>query len=165
MKLRSIFITLACCLACLSLGQSQIASPNPTQKVETSQKINPPQKIDTVQMVRDVASLIAKHFPNKAQLQASADQLAKIYQAELKIIPGQVKKIVAEADTRLKGIEWQEKLNLALELWRVRSSLDLMVLLSPDVLSQLTGLTTRQVQHLITSFDLAEERIGSLAQL
>jgi hypothetical protein len=71
-----------------------------------------------------------------------------------------VKKEVADLTKTVRdkvaAMDLEQKKNIALELWRVRKSLDLMTLLDPDVLHSLTGLDVStvsslesQVQHLL----------------
>jgi hypothetical protein len=122
----------------------------------------PDPKTKTVELVRDVTALIAKHWPTKKDLRTSADRIAKTYQTELKAIPKQVKDMATQADNKLKGLAWREKLNLALELWRIRSSLDLLTLVSPDVLSAITGLKTLDFNRLVASFGRIESRIEAM---
>jgi hypothetical protein len=63
-----------------------------------------------------------------------------------------VKKEVADLNKtvhdKVASMDLEGKKNVALELWRVRKSLDLMALLDPNVLHSLTGLDTAAVSSM-----------------
>ena len=122
-------------------------------------------KDSAVAFVRDVTVLISKHFPDKPSLRASADHLAKTYSKQLAHISKKVDWVVTESKTKFADMHWQEKLNLALELWRVRSSLDLMCLLSPEVFRDLTGMDPPELKGLMSRFTAAEAEIEQVLPL
>jgi hypothetical protein len=119
-------------------------------------------KQTTVDLVADVANLLAKKMPTQADLRAGADRLAKTYRTQLKTVPQQVHNLVAETEQKLDGLELQQKLNLALELWRVRASLNLLALTSPEVIHEFTGLTVPDLKKLSAVFWQSEARVESV---
>lgn len=53
-----------------------------------------------------------------------------------------------------------QKKTLLLELWRVRGSLNLLSLLSPEMLHQLTGMDTKTLQSLQNQVAAARQKLG-----
>lgn len=116
-------------------------------------------------MVRDVAKVLAKHYPSKADLQADADRVARFYADKLKSIRREVQFVSDEAARRASDLGLQEKLNLALELWRVRASIDLLSLTDPTTLHDLTGLNLPDLSGLRSKFQKAEGALASMVGL
>lgn len=123
----------------------------------------PPSKSPSVtDMVRDVAKMLAKHYPSKADLQANADRIARIYSEKLKSVKQEVRWVSDEATRKASDLGLQQKLNLALELWRVRASIDLLALTDPTTLHDLTGLNVPDLADLKVKFQKAEVALASL---
>ncbi|HWD37790.1 MAG TPA: hypothetical protein VG944_03000 [Fimbriimonas sp.] len=121
-----------------------------------------PKHRSAVDMVKDVTSLFATHFPSKAALQQKANQIARLYQDSLKSIGKQVDKISTEAATKLDGMDLRSKLGVAMELWRVRSSIDLLSLTDPDTFHALTGMTIPDLRDLNKRFIKAETQLEAM---
>ena len=88
----------------------------------------------------------------------AAEKIVRQWPKRFQAVKQQVADLSKQTHEKLVAMDLEQKKNLALELWRVRKSLDLMTLLRPDVLQSLTGLDTsglavleNQVQKLIST--------------
>jgi hypothetical protein len=109
---------------------------------------SPSQKPISIDLVKDYAKLLAKHYSDPKELRATANQLAKRYAGALARVKEEVSGLVAIARERADELGLQERLNLALELWRVRASLDLLSLTNPETVHAITGLTIPDLTRL-----------------
>jgi len=98
----------------------------------------------------------------------AAEKVVRQWPKQFQAVKQQVADLSKKSHDKLVAMDLEQKRKLALELWRVRKSLDLMTLLRPDVLQSLTGLDTSalasletQVQKLINSVQTA---IGARGQ-
>jgi len=80
-----------------------------------------------------------------------AEAAVRKYRLEFRQIPVRVRAITSAMARKYASMHLQEKEALLAELWRVRSSLDLMALLDPDLLHQLTGIDARALASMQTS--------------
>jgi hypothetical protein len=106
-------------------------------------------------LIKDVTSLLAKHYPNQADLHK------EVYADKLKAVKGEVAFLTDEAKHRIDDLGLQQKLNLALELWRIRASLDLLSLADPATLKELTGLDLPDLRDLRRRFNKAQSILSS----
>ncbi|MGV3614866.1 MAG: hypothetical protein ACO1SV_05985 [Fimbriimonas sp.] len=87
---------------------------------------------------------------------AAAERLVRATPERFKKVKarvGELSKLTADwADEK----RLEERKNLVMELWRVRGSLDLMSLLNPDVLEQLTGIDGKTLRHLRAQTEKAQ---------
>lgn len=86
----------------------------------------------------------------------AAEQFVRQWPKRFQSVKKEVADLTKTVHDKVAAMDLEQKKNVALELWRVRKSLDLMALLDPSVLHSLTGLDTAtvasmesQVQHLI----------------
>lgn len=77
-----------------------------------------------------------------------AQQILQQYPARFADMQAQVARVRKLADRFSHDHKLPEKQALLQELWRVRGSLNLMALCSPDMVEQLTGLDTNQVKRM-----------------
>jgi hypothetical protein len=75
---------------------------------------------------------------------------------------GQVTRVTKMAGQFSSDHKLEEKKTLLLELWRVRGSLNLLALLSPDMLHQLTGLDMKTLNAMQTQVNSARARVSKL---
>jgi hypothetical protein len=138
--LLSIAAVLALSSTVYARARQDVSRPSPVNSAA--------QKSTTADLVKDVAKLLARHYPSQRDLHESADRLARNYAGALQTVRKEVKLLVAQASQRIDDLAIQQKLNLALELWRVRASLDLLSLMNPDTLHELTGLNLPDLSRL-----------------
>jgi len=86
----------------------------------------------------------------------AAEQLVKEFPKRFQDVKKQVGDLSKRTREKIIAMDLEQKKNLAIELWRMRKSLDLLTLLRPEVLQSLTGLDTSglaaletQVQNMI----------------
>jgi hypothetical protein len=79
--------------------------------------------------------------------------------AELRQVSKQIDTLSKNTDLAVAQMGLQDKLNLAKELWRIRESLDLLQLLSPEVLENLVGMKILQLHNLVEAFAHTEKRL------
>jgi hypothetical protein len=113
-------------------------------------------------MFADYTRLLGKKYPSASDVKKAADQLLKKYAPLLKDIKPRIDRWVKSVETDLANLELKEKLKLALELWRIRGSLDLLSLGDPEMIEQITGISPAEMQRLQETFKQAEKRMGSL---
>ena len=129
----------------LSLSVTLAAAQDSPPPVPESQSVPKPISVD---LVKDYAKLLAQRYSNPKDLQATADRLARHYAGELQKIRREVSFLVSMASDKARDLGLQERLNVALELWRVRASLDLLALANPETLHELTGMTLPDLSRL-----------------
>jgi hypothetical protein len=106
------------------------------------------QRKDPMALVKDYATMLEKRYGNSKELHEAADRLAEKYSWALKSISYEVQDMVSMVKAKAEEMGLQEKLGLMAELWRVRSSLDLLSLTDPATMKQLTGLTIPDLSKL-----------------
>lgn len=85
-------------------------------------------------------------FVNKAwqkvqsQGASAAESAVRQAPARFRDVKRQVQSVSKQVQRMAKSARLEEKKNLALQLWEIRGSLDLMALLNPDTLEALTGI-------------------------
>jgi hypothetical protein len=87
---------------------------------------------------------------------AAAERLVRAAPERFKKVKGRVGELTKLTQQWTEERKLEEKKNLALELWRVRGSLDLMSLLNPDVLEQLTGIDGKTLRNLRAQTEKAQ---------
>lgn len=87
---------------------------------------------------------------------AAAERLVRATPERFKKVKGRVMELSKATREWADERRLDEKKNLALELWRVRGSLDLMSLLNPDVLEQLTGIDGKTLRNLRAQTEKAQ---------
>jgi hypothetical protein len=92
----------------------------------------------------------------QAEGPAAAEKLVRATPERFKRVKGQVGGLTKDVQVWAKDRKLEEKKNLALELWRVRGSLDLMALLNPDILEQLTGIDGKTLRSLRSQVEKAQ---------
>jgi hypothetical protein len=87
----------------------------------------------------------------------AAEQFVRQWPKRFQSVKKEVTDLTKTVHDKVAAMDLEQKKNIALELWRVRKSLDMMALLDPSVLHSLTGLDTatvasmeKQVQTMIT---------------
>ncbi len=136
------------------LGVILLFVSTPAQSQKTSSAAN---------LIKDVTTLLTRHYPNRTVLNQDADRIAQIYADKLKQLKREVARLTDEAKGRATDMGLQQKLNLALELWRVRASIDLLSLTDPSVLKELTGLDLPDFRNMRRRFNKAQGALsGSL---
>ncbi len=86
----------------------------------------------------------------------AAARIVKQWPQRFRAVKQTVADLTKTVHDRIAAMDLEQKRQVALELWRVRKSLDLMTLLEPDVLHSLTGLDTTGLASL-------EKQVGSLS--
>lgn len=92
----------------------------------------------------------------QAEGPAAAERLVRATPERFKKVKGRVAELSKLTREWADEKKLEEKKNLALELWRVRGSLDLMALLNPDVLEQLTGIDAKTLRNLRAQTEKAQ---------
>ena len=72
----------------------------------------------------------------------AAERFVRQWPKRFQDVKKQVGELSKRTHDRVTEMDLEQKKNLAIELWRMRKSLDLLTLLSPEVLHSLTGLDT-----------------------
>lgn len=80
---------------------------------------------------------------------AAAEQVVKETPEAFKALPKKVTAMTDRATKLYKSMDLEDKKAFVVELWRVRQSLNLMALLDPDVLQQLTGIDAKVLKTAI----------------
>jgi hypothetical protein len=92
----------------------------------------------------------------------AAERIVREFPARFKDMKGQVARLSKLAGQFSDTHHLEEKKTLLLELWRVRGSLNLLALLSPDMLHLLTGLDMKTLNAMRAQVSAARARISSL---
>lgn len=92
----------------------------------------------------------------QAEGPAAAEKLIRSTPERFRRVKGQVGDLTKDVQVWARDRKLEEKKNLALELWRVRGSLDLMALLNPDILEQLTGIDGKTLRSLRSQVEKAQ---------
>lgn len=78
-----------------------------------------------------------------------------------KQVKTQVTGLQTQVQRWAKEKKLEERKNLALELWRIRGSLDLMALLEPEMLHRLTGIDAKTLKGLQSQVADLQSRLGN----
>jgi len=78
----------------------------------------------------------------------AAEQFVRQWPKRFQAVKKEVADLSKTVHDKVAAMDLEQKKNIALELWRVRKSLDLMALLDPNVLHSLTGLDTTAVESM-----------------
>jgi hypothetical protein len=73
----------------------------------------------------------------------AAEQIVRETPETFKALPKKVASMTHRAAEVYQGMKLEDKKEFVVELWRVRQSLNLMALLDPQVLEQLTGIDAK----------------------
>lgn len=84
----------------------------------------------------------------KTQGPVAAEAAVRATPARFKQVQKQVVAAQKQVTAMIKNAKLEEKRNLALQLWEIRGSLDLMALLNPDTLEALTGVDATMLRKL-----------------
>lgn len=87
---------------------------------------------------------------------AAAEQVIRQAPQQFKEIRVQTDRAVAQVNRWAKEKRLDERKNLALELWRIRGSLDLMALLESDILHEITGIDHKTLKNLRVQIEKAQ---------
>ncbi len=96
----------------------------------------------------------------QAEGPAAAERIVRAAPERFRKVKGRV------AELQRMTREWadekrlDERKNLAIELWRIRGSLDLMALLNPEVMESLTGVDAKTLRQLRAQVDRAQATLG-----
>lgn len=90
-----------------------------------------------------------------------AQEILQQYPARFADMRGQVARVRKLAEQFSRDHKLPEKQALLQELWRVRGSLNLMALCSPEMVEQLTGLDAKQVKQLQTELATIRTKIST----
>lgn len=85
----------------------------------------------------------------KAEGQPAAEAVVREGSAKFRAIPAQFDAMATKAAKTYKDMRLEDKKAFILELWRVRQSLNVMVLLDPDVLHEITGIDAKVLRNTI----------------
>lgn len=91
----------------------------------------------------------------------AVERMAKEWPQRFRAIKQQVADLTKTIHERITAMDLAQKRDMALELWRVRRSLDMMTLLKPDVLHSLTGLDTAGLTSLETQVQKMSDFVHS----
>ncbi|CAN5394858.1 hypothetical protein BH11ARM1_BH11ARM1_02010 [soil metagenome] len=94
----------------------------------------------------------------------AASEALKKAPATFKHVPDQVATFAKDLTVKVKSMKLEEREATAKELWRLRGSLNLMALVDPDVLEQVTGIDAaklRSTQRTINQLIQSLSKIGS----
>jgi len=103
--------------------------------------------------------MLAGKYGSEAVLREKADKLARLYSEKLRSIRHQIEWAESLGASKIQEMGWQEKLNLAMELWRIRSSLDLLSLVTPDTFKEVTGFDLPDFKALRDSYNRTESQL------
>jgi hypothetical protein len=90
----------------------------------------------------------------------AAERLVRQFPKRFQAVKQQVADLSKTVHSKIAAMDLEQKRNLVVELWRVRKSLDLMTLLNPDLLHELTGLDTAG----LASMETQVQRMTMLVQ-
>jgi len=82
---------------------------------------------------------------------AGADQIAKQIPKKFQEVKSAVADVNKKVHDKIDSMNLQQKKDMLVELWRIRKSVDIMMLLKPEVLHTVTGLDTTGLKSLITT--------------
>lgn len=146
---------LVCALALAAVSGGAFAqTPPPAQPPQHHAK-----QRSTLDFVRDVATMLAGKYDSETTLRQKADKLARLYSEKLRSIRHQIEWAQSLAASKVQDLGWQEKLNLAMELWRIRSSLDLLSLVTPDTFKEITGFDMPDFKALRDTYSHTESQL------
>lgn len=78
----------------------------------------------------------------------AAEQFVRQWPKRFQSVKKEVADLGKTVHDKVAAMDLEQKKNVALELWRVRKSLDMMALLDPSVLHSLTGLDVAAVESM-----------------
>jgi len=78
----------------------------------------------------------------------AAEKIAKQFPERFKAVRATVENLSTKVHRGIDSMNLEQKRNTLVQIWRVRKSLDLMALLSPEMLQELTGLDTTGLRAL-----------------
>lgn len=90
----------------------------------------------------------------------AAERVVRQFPGRFRDIKAQVVRMTEVAGQMAEPQRFAEKRELLMELWRVRGSLNLLALCSPDLIHQITGLDTSDVASLEAQLSRARDRIS-----
>jgi hypothetical protein len=79
---------------------------------------------------------------------AAAERAVRTAPAKFKDVEKRVKQLGKDAERWSKDARLEEKKNIALQLWEIRGSLDLMSLVNPDTLEAVLGIDSATLRSL-----------------
>ena len=86
----------------------------------------------------------------------AADRLVRQFPEKFKSVPKDAKIFMARWDKQIAALDLDDRRRLALELWRIRGSLNLLALASPSTL-RMIGVEAGPLQDLATGFTKLSE--------
>ncbi len=90
----------------------------------------------------------------------AAERVIRQFPAQFKAVPKRVGDLVTTVDANWSSMRVEERKQLMVELWKIRHSVDLMSMLSPDVLEQLIGVDKKTLARLQTQLQSAQKAVG-----
>lgn len=92
-----------------------------------------------------------------------AEKIVREFPQRFKDMKAQVANVSKLTASFSEAHQLPQKQALLVELWRVRGSLNLLSLLSPDILHQLTGLDAKTLQSMTAEVTALRERVSKLS--